>query len=96
LLVERDEFHFAIVADGRQDQEFVLGKRLLGDDRARKVVVAARPAGFLAEAADVRDEAGDLFGVERVFEARHQRRQPDARTAFRDRAFPVRIGLRLW
>ena len=56
---------------GRQDQELVFGKRLLGDDRPRKVGVAARPAAFLAEAAHVGDEPGDLLGGQRVFEPRH-------------------------
>ncbi len=45
-----------------------------------------------AERPDVRDEAANLFGRQRILERRHLRREPDARTTLGDRAFPIGVG----
>jgi two-component system sensor histidine kinase KdpD len=51
---------------GARDHDFVLRKRLLGDQRPRQIQLAARPGAVGAEAPDVRDDAPDVVRRERL------------------------------
>ena len=76
-----------------KEDGFVLDEGLFGDQRARKVEVAARPLAVLAEAAQILDHHFDLFGLEGFAEDRHDLREAAGGAAIVDDREPVGIGL---
>jgi hypothetical protein len=72
---------------------FVLRKRLLGEEGARKIQVAARPRRVLAEGADIFHRALDLLRGQGIAEGRHVTVKGAYRAAAMDDGNP--IGKRL-
>ena len=77
---------------GRHPHHFVLGERLLGEERPRQVQVAARPARVRAERPHMADRQRDLVRRERIAERRHVPVEAADRSAFVDDAEPVHVG----
>ena len=94
LLVDQLVLDRALAAagHGRRPDRFVLGKRLLGEERARQVQVAARPRRIGAERADMADRERDVLWRQRVAERRHVAIEAADRAALMDDGVPVRVG----
>ena len=84
----------AATRERRRPHRFVLRERLLGEERARQVEVAARPGRLPAERAQMADRQRDLLRRERVAERRHVTVEPADGPAFVHDGLPIRIGLR--
>ena len=71
----------------------VLGKRLLGDQRARQVQLATRPRPLGAETAKVAHDLRHLRVGERIAEGGHHATEGTRRAALVHHREPVRVGL---
>src|SRR5207244_500533 len=65
----------------RRQQPFVVGKRLVRDERPRQVELARRPRPIGAERAQIADHAIDLPAGQRIAESRHEPIERADRTA---------------
>ncbi len=85
---------FIAARDRRRQDRLVFGKRLLGDEGAREVQLAARPRAVGAQVADVSDRLFDLLVREHLAKCRHPAIERADRPALVRDDHPVRSGLR--
>ena len=96
MLVEelRLDGHFRRARDRDGEDRLVFGKGLFGEERARKIQVAARPARLGAESAEVADDGVDFGLRQGVAERRHAPVERADPAALVDDGPPVEVGLR--
>ena len=96
MLVQKFARHPAVIASRERHREdrLVLGIGFFGDECARHVEIAVRPATLGAESADVGDDFADFVVCELVAERRHHAIERARGTALMDHRLPIEIGFR--